>query len=173
MSASRIWIGIVALLWVAAACGGEPPNGHQDEATSEDGVTNPYVVPTIRSNCPKTGWSDHVSSLKTAPSGCQAEYALGYTWGNYGDKVLWSCTVNTPRGPEKFTSTDRNCEGQGYAPISAYVGRVWNTGNSTRHPVYRCRTYDGEHFDSIASNCEGYVLEHMHGYMYWDFGSYR
>ncbi|MCB9652733.1 MAG: hypothetical protein H6729_01190 [Deltaproteobacteria bacterium] len=159
-------------LLIATGCG-EGMNAQQSDRDLEDTTTSELGLvrfyPTVRSLCPKSGWSDHVSAWLRAPSGCQLEYTLGKTAveGAYlGDKSLWNCTVNTARGPESFTSTDRNCEGQGYAPSSAFIGMVWNAPSSSRHPVYRCRMWDGEHFDSIASNCEGFQLEHMHGYMY-------
>ena len=131
-------------------------------------------LPTGRYLCQWNYKGDHVSSIDALGSidGCRYEYTLGYsdqaplTQNRVrGDKFLYRCIVNTPRGRERFTSTDKNCEGQPNNGVPV-IGAVWNTGGSGRHPVYRCRTWEGEHYDSIWSNCEGYQLEHMHGYMY-------
>ncbi|MCB9653512.1 MAG: hypothetical protein H6729_05170 [Deltaproteobacteria bacterium] len=158
-----------------AALGGCGSDQADDSGMAEDSITGGW--PTHRHLCSRyRGYpGDHISSMETMGGlqGCRFEYTIGYSLSSNGagfypvrgDKYLYSCIVYTPRGREYFTTTDPNCEGQSTSG-SFLAGAVWNTGGSGRHPVYRCRTWEGEHFDSIWQNCEGFQLEHMHGYMY-------
>ncbi|MBP2472188.1 hypothetical protein JOF53_001060 [Crossiella equi] len=97
-----------------------------------------------------------------APPGYRLEHELGWfaPTGAPGTVTLYSCRTGT----DQFTSGDPGCEG---FPVLAKLGSIYRDppAGQPSVPLLRCRTENGEHFESVHPDCEGKQVEHRLGYL--------
>ena len=116
-------------------------------------------------------WIDlvpHPDDHFTAASGNQywntvvKEGPLGFvsTTQFSGSHPLYTCFTSNY---EQFTSSFANCEGTG--STAQILGWVSSTHIEGTVPLYRCRI-NREHFDSLAANCEGQIVEGVLGFVF-------
>lgn len=104
--------------------------------------------------------SDHVTSNGPVPLGFHYEGPLGWfaPEGAPGTRMLYSCLDGT----EEFTSMLETCEGR---RLLGPLGLVYTTqpAGTPTLPLYRCHGDNGDHFDSLRSDCEGAANSQVEG----------
>ena len=120
-----------------------------------------YVSGTTRRSCRRsTHWAVSTAvdtSIRSATQTRLRSYRTAFAATSF-----IGASSAPPRGRERFTSTDKNCEGrQTTGPRHRRrpgTPGLWSPSGN------RCRTWESD-TTSIWSNCEGYQLEHMHGWL--------
>lgn len=108
---------------------------------------------------------DHAA--KPLPAGLtgyhsESPYGQAYVSQQPGTHALYECV--RPGGSDYFTSGDPFCENAG-ASRAWTVGYVMDQSAPGLTPLRRCVLGNGDHFDSLESNCEGATNEGVFGYV--------
>jgi serine/threonine protein kinase len=111
------------------------------------------------------GWHYSGTSKVPVPAGFTVENTGGLgkllAKPEANTKPFYSCRINNSE--DRMSSSDFNCEGQGYYGEIGYIFTV-KPADANALPLYRCNM-GGHHFDSVTSNCEGYKTEFQHGWV--------
>ncbi|AKU15237.1 hypothetical protein VV02_04125 [Luteipulveratus mongoliensis] len=136
-------------------------NGHGSTNDGLLGYTRAYagLVRHVQDYKP---WQ-HTSLTWGAPEPYQSEAHLGFLSSvqQPGTTPLHSCADGT----DEFTSTDAACEGK---TVRMQLGWVWTsapTGVEESAELLRCKTSEGERFDSLDPDCEGSQRDRSLGFV--------
>jgi eukaryotic-like serine/threonine-protein kinase len=120
------------------------------------------LIPLTRFNHPK---GPHFSATPKvpAPSGFNQEQRMGHLVEaqETGTRQIYACQLVASE--DRMTSFDPGCEGNRQVGVLGYIFTTKPAGVQTT-PLHRC-TYNGGHFDSVSSKCEGEKFEFLFGYL--------